>query len=266
MSSSSSSSKLMEYHGSCHCGLVSFSCFAPFKLVAWDCNCSNCYKRRNIHFIIPKSQFHLKGSSHDHLTNYQFGTEVAEHLFCSNCGITSYYSPRFPFEFFYHFSLYLLSFISQKYHLWIIIIFILLHFTLFICIRSNPDGVGVSLYCLDSENEIEDDQTTKSDNNQEKGQDMINTSSSKEEEDQEDQQLHKSDHLFLPSNRYSIEKFDGQNWEQFFEQSNISTFSKIEFEDDNDSSKINVNDNKGGGNSNDDLLQEESTNRSNIDK
>jgi len=258
MSSSSSSSKLMEYHGSCHCGLVSFSCFAPFKLVAWDCNCSNCYKRRNIHFIIPKSQFHLKGSSHDHLTNYQFGTEVAEHLFCSNCGITSFYSPR------WFFLSDLSLFLSTIYELLLFSFLSNSHY--FLYIRSNPDGVGVSLYCLDSENEIEDDQTTKSDNNQEKGQDMINTSSSKEEEDQEDQQLHKSDHLFLPSNRYSIEKFDGQNWEQFFEQSNISTFSKIEFEDDNDSSKINVNDNKGGGNSNDDLLQEESTNRSNIDK
>jgi hypothetical protein len=41
------------------------------------------------------SRFHrLLNSSSDFLTCYQFGTNTAEHLFCSRCGISSFYKPR----------------------------------------------------------------------------------------------------------------------------------------------------------------------------
>ena len=98
------------HRGGCHCGRVRFSFTAPPSLVAWSCNCSNCSMRGNLHSIIPASSFALAPStSADALTEYRFGSCTARHLFCSACGITSYYVPR-----------------------------------------SNPDGVAVTIACIDA--------------------------------------------------------------------------------------------------------------------
>jgi len=49
--------------------------------------------KSNIHFIVPGSRFKLvKGS--DNLTAYTFNTHQAKHLFCSTCGVQSFYVPR----------------------------------------------------------------------------------------------------------------------------------------------------------------------------
>ena len=46
-----------------------------------------------VHVIVPQSRFRLlKGE--DRLTTYTFNTGVAQHLFCSVCGIKSFYRPR----------------------------------------------------------------------------------------------------------------------------------------------------------------------------
>jgi hypothetical protein len=43
--------------------------------------------------IVAGADFRLlKGS--DALTEYRFGTGVARHLFCSTCGVQSFYVPR----------------------------------------------------------------------------------------------------------------------------------------------------------------------------
>jgi hypothetical protein len=42
---------------------------------------------------VPKSRFKLLSGSED-LTTYQFNTGTAKHLFCSTCGIKSFYVPR----------------------------------------------------------------------------------------------------------------------------------------------------------------------------
>ncbi len=83
----------MKYTGSCHCGDVRFEIEADERIVAKDCNCSICKKSAYLHLIVPESRFKLlKGS--DKLTSYSFNTGVAEHLFCSTCGIKSFYVPR----------------------------------------------------------------------------------------------------------------------------------------------------------------------------
>jgi hypothetical protein len=46
-----------------------------------------------MHLIVPKSRFRLLRGRRK-LTAYQFNTKSAKHLFCSACGIKSFYVPR----------------------------------------------------------------------------------------------------------------------------------------------------------------------------
>src|ERR1700733_11851653 len=79
--------------GGCHCGQVRFEVTAPAHLRVSDCNCSICGKSGYLHLVVPKSDFKLLSGA-DALINYQFNTGTARHLFCSVCGIKSFYVPR----------------------------------------------------------------------------------------------------------------------------------------------------------------------------
>ena len=84
---------MITHTGGCHCGRVRFEVVAPEVLAVSDCNCSICSKSGYLHLIVPKSRFKLLSGS-DALTTYQFNTGTAKHLFCSTCGIKSFYVPR----------------------------------------------------------------------------------------------------------------------------------------------------------------------------
>jgi hypothetical protein len=60
---------------------------------ALDCNCSICSMTGFLHVMVPHSEFELL-TGRDALASYRFGTGSAEHLFCSNCGVKSFYQPR----------------------------------------------------------------------------------------------------------------------------------------------------------------------------
>ena len=79
--------------GGCHCGAVRFEVRLPAKVVAQACNCSICAKTGFVHIIVPESRFRLNQGG-DRLTTYMFNTGVARHLFCSACGVKSFYRPR----------------------------------------------------------------------------------------------------------------------------------------------------------------------------
>src|SRR5437899_13098634 len=66
---------------------------APAKLEVSDCNCSICTKSGYLHLTVPKSRFKLLSGA-EALTTYRFNTGTAKHLFCSTCGIKSFYVPR----------------------------------------------------------------------------------------------------------------------------------------------------------------------------
>ena len=87
------SDELVTHSGGCHCGAVAFEVEAPAKIVASDCNCSICRMSGYLHLIVPRSRFHLLQGA-DELTEYKFNTGAARHLFCSRCGIKSFYVPR----------------------------------------------------------------------------------------------------------------------------------------------------------------------------
>lgn len=84
---------IVTHRGGCHCGRVRFAVEAPAVLDVELCNCSICAMTSYLHLIVPRSRFRLL-CGEDELTTYTFNTGVAQHLFCSHCGIKSFYVPR----------------------------------------------------------------------------------------------------------------------------------------------------------------------------
>ncbi len=84
----------MKVQGGCHCGAVQFAAQLPEPpLPALDCNCSMCSMTGFLHVIVVHEDFELL-TGRDALPSYRFGTGAAEHLFCSVCGVKSFYQPR----------------------------------------------------------------------------------------------------------------------------------------------------------------------------
>ena len=79
--------------GGCHCDAVRFEAEVPEQIVILDCNCSICARTGFRHLIVRHDDFRLL-QGEGALTSYRFGTGAADHLFCSNCGVKSFYQPR----------------------------------------------------------------------------------------------------------------------------------------------------------------------------
>ena len=84
---------MRSYSGGCHCGKVRFEVRAPETLEVAACNCSICSASGFLHLIVPAERFRLQSGA-EVLTTYTFNTGTAKHLFCSNCGVKSFYVPR----------------------------------------------------------------------------------------------------------------------------------------------------------------------------
>ena len=85
---------MIEVLGGCHCGAVRFTATMPDPPVpALACNCSICSMTGFLHVMVPHDRFELL-SGREALTSYRFGSGAADHLFCSNCGVKSFYQPR----------------------------------------------------------------------------------------------------------------------------------------------------------------------------
>ncbi|HUO92752.1 MAG TPA: GFA family protein [Rhizomicrobium sp.] len=85
--------KMTWKKGGCHCGAVSYEVLAPDEVELVACNCSICSMTGYLHLIVPKERFRLLTGKRK-LTNYTFETGAAKHLFCSVCGVKSFYVPR----------------------------------------------------------------------------------------------------------------------------------------------------------------------------
>jgi hypothetical protein len=79
--------------GGCHCGAVRFTVRFPNPPELLDCNCSLCSKTGYLHLIVSRADFTLLSGA-DNLAEYRWQTGVARHLFCTICGIKSFYVPR----------------------------------------------------------------------------------------------------------------------------------------------------------------------------
>jgi hypothetical protein len=60
---------------------------------ASQCNCSICTKKAYLHHMVGPDDFRLL-SGEDDLATYQFGTMVARHHFCKQCGVAPFFRPR----------------------------------------------------------------------------------------------------------------------------------------------------------------------------
>ena len=78
--------------GGCHCGRVRFRARVDLDLLS-QCGCTVCTKKGILHLPVFPSEFQLlRGKTA--LTVYTFETGVAQHPFCSHCGMHPFYVPR----------------------------------------------------------------------------------------------------------------------------------------------------------------------------
>ena len=78
----------------CHCGAVEAEINLPENLnKILRCNCSLCKRKGAVMSMVKNEDFKIK-KGEDKLSLYQFHTKVANHYFCSICGIYTHHNPR----------------------------------------------------------------------------------------------------------------------------------------------------------------------------
>ena len=82
----------MEYTGTCHCKTVNFTFEAELEELLM-CNCSLCQKRNALMATVACEQFHIT-EGQEALRLYRWNSGVAQHYFCSTCGIYVYHQRR----------------------------------------------------------------------------------------------------------------------------------------------------------------------------
>lgn len=79
---------MKKYHGSCHCGKITFTVEGDFT-EGMVCNCSHCKRKGYLLAFVPKSQFQLISGA-DNLTTYKFNKKAIAHQFCKTCGVAPF--------------------------------------------------------------------------------------------------------------------------------------------------------------------------------
>jgi hypothetical protein len=80
---------MKEYKASCHCGAIRFTFSGPDKIEnGLRCNCSICRRKGALMsaFTLAPKEMEIEVDG-DQLATYAFGSGVAKHHFCKNCGI-----------------------------------------------------------------------------------------------------------------------------------------------------------------------------------
>ena len=78
----------------CHCGAIEaeINITENFEKLL-RCNCSICKRKGAVMSMVKNEDFKIKNGE-SKLTLYQFHSKVANHYFCSICGIYTHHNPR----------------------------------------------------------------------------------------------------------------------------------------------------------------------------
>lgn len=88
------SSEPVTLKGACHCGAVQFTTTLTQGFAsARRCTCSICRMRGAVAVTSTPDAFQIRQGA-DKLATYQFNTGVAEHHFCTVCGIYTHHKRR----------------------------------------------------------------------------------------------------------------------------------------------------------------------------
>jgi hypothetical protein len=78
----------------CHCGAIELTIeFQDGLRNIRRCDCSLCSRKGYVMASVPTTQLQVS-KGRDVLSLYQWGTHVAEHYFCSKCGIHTHHRRR----------------------------------------------------------------------------------------------------------------------------------------------------------------------------
>ena len=83
-------SGLFEFSGRCHCGNISYRFESPIPktdLPLRSCDCSFCTKQGAIYTSHPQGRLRVQVADADSIRWYRYGSETAEVLLCSVCGV-----------------------------------------------------------------------------------------------------------------------------------------------------------------------------------
>lgn len=82
------------HRATCHCGAVELMLTLPNRLVdPHRCDCSICRRKGAVVVTVAVEDLRIARGT-GQLTLYQFNTHVAEHYFCSICGIYTHHRRR----------------------------------------------------------------------------------------------------------------------------------------------------------------------------
>jgi hypothetical protein len=78
------------YHGNCHCRNLRFEIDTVIERVT-VCNCSICSKKGVLRHRVTAENFRMLAGTP---ATYRFGTRIAQHHYCPDCGIHLFARPR----------------------------------------------------------------------------------------------------------------------------------------------------------------------------